>query len=199
MTATTKQEVVQEFRMQSIRDAASRVVSQHGVAGATIDAIAAEAGIAKGTIYLYFKSREELLEHAADHAVQELLAQIEGVLRSSEPFDTQLRTFIRTVVSYFDEHQNFFRLYQAASREDKCRSRRYVNYSGSIREWIKRAMEADQIRRLDVDRVALVLTESLSVVIRRRQSEPPPPIDADTEWLASLFLHGLVPPVKGKI
>lgn len=185
--------------MQSIRDAASRVVSQHGVANATIDAIAAEAGIAKGTIYLYFKSREELLEHAADHAVQELLAQIEGLLRSSEPFDTQLRGFIRTVVSYFDEHQNFFRLYQAACQKDECRSRHYVNYFRSIRDWIKRAMEADRVRRLDVDRVALVLTESLSAVIRRRQSETPPPIDADAEWLASLFLDGLIPPVKGNI
>lgn len=199
MAIVTKQQVVQEFRMQSIRDAASRVVSKHGVAGATIDAIAAEAGIAKGTIYLYFKSREELLEHAADHAVQELLEHVGGVLSSTEPFDVQLRGFIRTVVAYFDEHQNFFRLYQAACQQDECRSRRYTNYFRIIRNWIKRAMEADQVRRLDVERVTLVLTESLSAVIRRRQSESPPPIDADTEWLASLFLDGLMPPVKGKI
>ena len=194
----TKQQVVQAFRIQSIRDAASRVVSQHGVAGATIDAIAAEAGIAKGTIYLYFKSREELLESAADHAITELMEQVAEVVESEEPFDVQLRRFFRTVLAYFDEHRDFFRLYQTACKQEECRSRRYAEYFKRMRAWVKRAMEADEIRRLDVDRVTLVLSESLSAVIQRRQIDAPPPIDADTEWLAPLFLDGLMPK-KGKI
>lgn len=198
MGAITKQQVVQEFRMQSIRDAASRVVSQYGVAGATIDAIAAEAGIAKGTIYLYFKSREELIESTANHAIDELMEEVRNALDADGPFDVQFRRFFRTVLVYFDEHRNFFRLYQAACGSGECRSRRYAQYFDHIQAWIKRAMKADRIRRLDPERVALVLTQSLSAVVERRGVDSPPPVDADTEWLASLFLDGLVPPAKGK-
>ncbi|MFZ2491569.1 MAG: TetR/AcrR family transcriptional regulator [Thermoanaerobaculia bacterium] len=190
----TKQEVVRNFRMRSIRDATSRVVSRHGVAGATIDAIASEAGIAKGTIYLYFKSREELLNHAADYAVTELMEQVQGVIGSSEPFDVQLRRFFRTVLTYFDEHGEFFRLYQAAcTQQGGGRSVRYGSYLDRIREWVAGAMAAGQVRRLDVDRVTLVITESLSAVVRRRLLETGPTLEDDAEWLASLYLHGLIP------
>lgn len=189
----TKQEIVRNFRMRSIRDAASRVVSRDGVAGATIDAIASEAGIAKGTIYLYFKSRDELLDDAADYAVTELMEQLEAVIGSSEPFDVQLRRFFHTVLTYFNEHGEFFRLYQAACTNQGGRSVRYRNYLGRIREWIGSAMAAEQVRRLDVDRVTLVVTESLSAVVRRRLLETGPTLEDDAEWLASLFLNGLIP------
>jgi len=47
-------------RRTQILIAAAKVFSEHGFAGAAIDAIAAEAGIAKGSVYNYFKSKEEL-------------------------------------------------------------------------------------------------------------------------------------------
>jgi AcrR family transcriptional regulator len=200
--STTKKQLVQEFRMQAIREAASRVVSDQGVAGATVEAIAAEAGIAKGTIYLYFKNREDLLERAADHALDELLAELGALVDAKETFDAQLRRFVRSALGFFDENRQFFRLYQAAGQsmgreEADCRSRRYDEYFTRVSAWIKRAISAGEVRPLDADRVSLVLSEALTAVIRRRRlEEPPPPIDADTEWLASLFLYGALTPHK---
>ncbi|MEZ5606564.1 MAG: TetR family transcriptional regulator [Burkholderiaceae bacterium] len=45
--------------------AAMQVYSQKGVAGASLQDIAAAAGVASGTIYNYFSTREEVAEHAA--------------------------------------------------------------------------------------------------------------------------------------
>ena len=53
----SKEDVVQEFRVQSIQEAAIRVISRKGMAAATMQEIAAEAGVAKGTIYLLPRSR----------------------------------------------------------------------------------------------------------------------------------------------
>jgi hypothetical protein len=56
----TKKDVLLEFRTAEILDAARTVFAQRGFAGATIDAIALAAGVAKGTVYLYFESKREL-------------------------------------------------------------------------------------------------------------------------------------------
>ena len=57
-TSKSKEEVVHDFRVQSIQDAAMRVIARKGMAAATMQEIAEEAGVAKGTIYLYFRDRD---------------------------------------------------------------------------------------------------------------------------------------------
>ncbi|MFN2240363.1 MAG: TetR/AcrR family transcriptional regulator, partial [Thermoanaerobaculia bacterium] len=51
---SAKEKIVEEFRSESIQDAAIRVIARKGIAGASMNEIAEEAGISKGTIYLYF-------------------------------------------------------------------------------------------------------------------------------------------------
>ena len=65
----SKEEVVQEFRIQSIQDATMRVIARKGMAAATMQEIADEAGVAKGTIYLYFRDRDELVEKTFETAM----------------------------------------------------------------------------------------------------------------------------------
>ncbi len=53
----TKEEVIIEFRRSSILDAAYRLFIAKGFESTTIDDIALGAGVAKGTVYLYYKSK----------------------------------------------------------------------------------------------------------------------------------------------
>ena len=69
--ATTKGAIVEQFRCQSIREAAMRVVSRKGYDHVTVQDIADEAGVAKGTVYLYFKSREDVLEKTMSFSFEE--------------------------------------------------------------------------------------------------------------------------------
>ena len=50
-----------EERRQQILDAAEKVFFSKGVAAATMDEVAAEAELSKGTLYLYFKSKDEII------------------------------------------------------------------------------------------------------------------------------------------
>jgi AcrR family transcriptional regulator len=47
--------------LRQILDAAERLIVEHGYEGMTMDQVAAAAGVAKGTIYLYFPSKQSLL------------------------------------------------------------------------------------------------------------------------------------------
>ena len=51
-----------EERPQQILEAAFEVFGEHGLAGARLDDIAKRAGVAKGTIYLYFPNKEALFK-----------------------------------------------------------------------------------------------------------------------------------------
>ncbi len=51
----TKEALVEQYRRDTIECAAQRVIARRGLAGASMAAIAEEAGVAKGTLYLYFE------------------------------------------------------------------------------------------------------------------------------------------------
>jgi TetR/AcrR family transcriptional regulator, fatty acid metabolism regulator protein len=55
-------------KYQRILDAAVEVIAEHGYFQSRVSAIADRAGVADGTIYLYFKNKEEILRAAIDYA-----------------------------------------------------------------------------------------------------------------------------------
>lgn len=62
-------------RRQAILDAALTVFAERGYEAARLDDIAARAGVAKGTLYLYFKDKEALFEALVRGAVSPILGQ----------------------------------------------------------------------------------------------------------------------------
>jgi len=80
--ATKRRRVLKspEDRRQEILDAAVEVFSERGVSKATVADIAEAAGVAKGTVYLYFSSKEELLGALRDRFVDELLGHVADLL-----------------------------------------------------------------------------------------------------------------------
>ena len=58
-------------KLEQIRDGAQRVFLERGFAGASTDAIAAEAGVSKQTIYAYYPSKEKLLADVLRHLIHE--------------------------------------------------------------------------------------------------------------------------------
>ncbi|TKD37122.1 MAG: transcriptional regulator BetI [Mesorhizobium sp.] len=57
-----------EIRRKELRRAAFAVLQREGVAGATLEKVAAEAGASKGIVLHYFRNKQELFEHAMREA-----------------------------------------------------------------------------------------------------------------------------------
>ena len=89
-----------EERPGEIIDAAFDVFSDQGLGGARLDEIARRAGVSKGTIYLYFSSKEELFRAVVESKVISVIeaaeqdAQRSGTAELSAPEDLR-RTMIR--------------------------------------------------------------------------------------------------------
>jgi AcrR family transcriptional regulator len=65
-----------EARPQEILDAALTIFAEKGFAGARMDDVARRAGVTKGTIYLYFPSKEELFKSLVRVAIGGTLEQV---------------------------------------------------------------------------------------------------------------------------
>lgn len=80
-----------EARRQAVLDAALDVFVADGFAAARLDDIATRAGVAKGTIYLFFADKEDLFEQVVLGAVGPVLADLaETVDRAAAPIDILL-------------------------------------------------------------------------------------------------------------
>ena len=75
----TKRQQASEQRRQAILDAALDVFAAEGFTAARLDDVAAKAGVAKGTIYLFFKDKEELFEQIVVAAISPVLARFEAL------------------------------------------------------------------------------------------------------------------------
>src|ERR1700741_4510159 len=84
-----------EARRRAILESAVRVFAENGFFAARIRDIAAGAGVAEGTIYLYFEGKDDLLLTAFREKVAEFVASVREVLDSGRPFEERLARFIQ--------------------------------------------------------------------------------------------------------
>jgi len=91
-----------------IIDGWDRLLARYGYRKLTMDDLASEVGIGKGTIYLYFRSKEDLVYSHIDRVVRHLIERLRRVLRSTLSPDDKLREMIALrVIFRFDAVQGF--------------------------------------------------------------------------------------------
>jgi AcrR family transcriptional regulator len=103
----TKTDIVADFRRAEILDAARRRFASHGLAGTTIDEIAREASVAKGTVYLYYKSKDEVLLQLVERDLAELEAETLAAIGAAASLDARLRGFFAASIGFFDRNRDF--------------------------------------------------------------------------------------------
>ena len=81
-----------------ILDAAERLLGRFGYRKMTVDDIAAEAGIGKGTVYLSFPSKEEVVLSTVDRIVDRVCAAMEEAAAGDAPAPDRLRAMLRARV-----------------------------------------------------------------------------------------------------
>ena len=95
-----------EERAALILEAAQQVFNDKGYYDASIDEIAARAGIAKGTVYLHFSSKEDLVVALFVQQFTEFLAQIEQTIRAALPVRVRLEHLLLDVYMRIHAHRN---------------------------------------------------------------------------------------------
>src|SRR5262245_19879902 len=92
----------------AILDAAERLLARYGYRKMTMDDLAREAGIGKGTTYLHFPSKQEVVLCSIDRIVDRLLEQLRAIVRRDGAPADKVRELLRTRVMFrFDSVKNY--------------------------------------------------------------------------------------------
>jgi AcrR family transcriptional regulator len=102
-TITTKVEV-----RESILDATERLLARYGYRKMTVEDIAKEVGVGKGTIYLHFKSKEEVVLSHVDRIVERVKERLWAIARTDDTAAVRIRLMLLTRVLFrFDSIQHY--------------------------------------------------------------------------------------------
>ena len=95
-------------REELILEAADRLLARYGYRKMTIDDLAREAGIGKGTVYLHFRSKEDVVLSHMDRIVDGVMARMKAIAATDEPPAAKLREMlVARVMVRFDGVQHY--------------------------------------------------------------------------------------------
>ena len=196
--AETKESVVEEFRRDTILRAARHVIARRGLAGASMQAIADEAGVAKGTLYLYFHDRDDAARAgaAAVPSTSCSSACARCWPRSSRSARACASWSGRSSSSSTRTTSSCASTWPTrAPDEAACHRRRrrpqYARYLELLTGHLAAAVRRGEMKPFDPARVALFFVEGRERDPQRRLEERNRPTAEDVEWIVELLLNGL--------
>ncbi len=106
------------IRQEQILEAANQVFREVGFYAATMDLVAERAELAKGTIYLYFKSKEELYFSLLLHGFDILVGLLEDLAEQETPSENLLKETAKILFQFYIGHTDYFRLLPVMQNEE---------------------------------------------------------------------------------
>jgi len=115
---STKKELVTAFRTREILAAARKLMEARGLEAVTMEEIAGAAGVAKGTVYLYFPSKDELIRDLITQVGETMLRDIEVIVKSPASATGKIRGVASLLLDYLIKERVFFPAYARDLRRD---------------------------------------------------------------------------------
>ncbi|MBE6062487.1 MAG: TetR/AcrR family transcriptional regulator [Clostridium butyricum] len=136
-----------------IFESAIKIFSESGYRGATMDDIAANAGLAKGTLYYHFVSKEEIFNFIVEEGIQILQNQVIEIQKEDINPIEKLIKISRTQLSFLYKYTDFFKvvmsqLWGHEKRQYELR-KKIRNYIKEIEVDIKEGMKRNEIEQGD--------------------------------------------------
>ena len=196
----TKEQVIRDFRTSEILGAARRVIAEIGFAEASMERIAQEAGISKGTIYLYFEGKDALLVEALKYGFGLLIERTRNAARRARGPRAKLSAVVQAWLEHSEDHRAFFESLEgwpqlgtnggSALRDHlQPHTEAYLHFLVGL---IERGIRTGAFRRVDSRRAARALLELTrgAITERLRQAEPTSTADEGAA-IVDMFLNGI--------
>jgi len=192
---------IQSDRTKTILNAAMKLFSETDFHEVTVDEIAHNVGVSKGTLYLYFKNKEDLFFSVIEEKSNELFSRLENSLNNDLPFEEILQNFIKTHLKFFKENKAYFKIIHS----EKCRMtmddhyrmhdlgikvfNQFLNHTERL---VQAGKKENSIGDIDADIAARGLRGILnSFVFQWIFTNEKISIQKETEQIKNLFLYGV--------
>jgi len=176
-------DVIRDFRRDQIMEEARRLFGERGTTDVSMDEIAAEAGVARSTVYVYFSNRDDLLRACVQSMYDRMTETIALIVSDDASPAERLRGLILGLLERIDESPAFFRLAmatQATPGEGSAAVGGALMMIGLdmirvLEELVVAARAAGDFRDdLDPDRAVVLVGQQIYGALSVRAGEPEP-------------------------
>jgi AcrR family transcriptional regulator len=165
-----------ELRRDSIMRAARCVFARQGYSETVVEDIADQAGMAKGTLYLYFRSKEDIYLAALLEDARKLNAATRQRMQQVHSWQNQLRAYVTVRMEHLETNQDFLRIYLAEFRGMMMRNARIHcelyqvmrESEGLLAQVFATAIARDEIRNVDAELAAMTVVDLTRGLMERR-------------------------------
>ena len=186
----------------AILDATDRLLARNGYKKMTIDDLASEVGIGKGSVYLHFSSKEEIALSHIDAIIERLKARLQAIAQKKTSCESRLKEMlIERVIFRFDSVQHYTRslddIFSKIRPSLLERRKRYFNEEAKIfAGLIKVGIDEGSFAKMNVDETALSLISAtnslLPYSLSAQELGARKEIEKRVSALADLLLKGLI-------
>jgi TetR/AcrR family fatty acid metabolism transcriptional regulator len=190
-----------EDKRRRIIDAAVKVFAEKGFFGAKVSEIADAAGVADGTIYLYFKSKDDILISLFQEKMSEIVKQLQAILHELPDPETKMRRYVIEHLKLVARQPDLMQVLTIELRQSARFIKeyspkgfaRYLAVIGAIIEEgqksgvFRKDLEASILRRA---LFGLIDELSLEWVLRSRDQQPPDP-EVIGQQIGEFIIRGL--------
>jgi uroporphyrinogen-III synthase len=112
MIVSSKNIAQKEIKRERILEAASYLFSTHNYHEVMMDDVAKKLSIAKGTLYLYFSSKEELYFTIIQSRLEKLVESLREKISGEKSVTDSIKTFVIHTYMFMMKYRNFFLMYE---------------------------------------------------------------------------------------
>ena len=189
-----------QAKRDGILRAALAVFEAKGYYGATMADIAAAAGIATGTLYNFFESKDKLFHTLLEQKAGEFFAYLREQVDPIPLAVDKIARMVAALVSFFEENREFLRLYATArsgfewaARQELGENfrRQYTDYLAWIAAILADGMAQGSLRPVDPSELAQALAGMLNATMFEWTiADGSTPLAGRADFIVQLFLYG---------
>jgi TetR/AcrR family fatty acid metabolism transcriptional regulator len=166
-------------KREQILRAAVAVFSRRGFRATLVDEIAQEAGVAKGTLYLYFTSKDEMYLEAFRENVEKLHRLTLDRIKQAPSTWEKIRAFICVRLETAETHKDFLRIYLSEfvgtlMRRGEWSKQLRATLQGEtdlLREVFRKGIETGEVRDIPVEQLVSILYYTVGGIVTSRVTE----------------------------
>lgn len=182
---------------KQIFESAIKVFSERGYNGSTMDEVATRAGVAKGTLYYHFASKEEIFKFAITEGMNLINEETKAATRLIENPIEKLKTLCKVELKYFNNNKDFFKVLMSQLWGDHLRQHELRDiihtYIKHLEKYIEAAFEGVPVIRSSFSFMAYTIFGTLcSASVYELLNKEDLDVDEIIENLMQYILKGVV-------
>jgi len=193
-----KKEELKEKRIKQILTAATDIFARNGFHKASVNDIAKKAGVAKGTVYIYFESKEELFMNLLEYGFNRFIKKIEVAVKNIDDPVKKIETYFETSFKFIIEHKKFIKIIIfERPMFINITSKKFINvFSSRVRileECINYGIKEGTFKKIDANSAAVAMIGGLNhLIFKWMLFNESYKLEREADLLKEIFIYGLL-------